>query len=97
MVTPCLDYLELSGSWILAKYQAHKVLFLSFFTFLKIKPELRNLKQNLVTNILILCPRLRKKSVFLGSKKCFMQQSFLLLEFSLNAAVYLVISRFLLV
>ena len=51
MVTPCLDYLELSGSGILAKYQAHKVLFLSSFTFLKIKPELRNLKQNLVKSL----------------------------------------------
>ena len=51
MVTPCLDYLELSGSGILAKCQAHKVLFLSSFTFLKIKPELRNLKQNLVKSL----------------------------------------------
>ena len=66
MVTPCLDYLELSGSWIQAKYQAHKVLFLSSFTFLKIKPELRNLKQNLLTNILILC--LGEQKVFYAAK-----------------------------
>lgn len=82
----------------MAEYNTdYEIWFLSAFLLWKIIPELKNLKQNLATNIFTLCPCFSKKSVFWEREKSFMQQSVFLLKLLPNIAVYLVFSCLLLV